>query len=261
LILTLDSTSVTSMNPFIASFNTTVNKFSKLVTIKTQTPLVSDFALNCKIFHQGKFYYSKATQLSSNSLLCNVEATSLTLNTELVFISLSLNDTLGELLLSPQNLTLVCLKEPISISGVPKTILSNNFLKNVTLDFDDVRLTNIVSFTNYTVIMTPEFHTPRNLICYFDSKNPKCLIPSLVVDYVPVRLNVILKVFSLQNNGESSVNVDYFYYKENVTISQDYPFLIDIESYLVNPVTMVFNVSKLLNPLYSFYCQCKRNHI
>jgi hypothetical protein len=180
----------------------------------------------------------------------------LTFNTELVLVGLSLTDTLGEIILSPQNLTQVYLKEPILISNVPKTILPSNYLNNLTLEFVDVRKSNIVSFTNYSVIMTPEYHSSITLNCYFDSQNPKCLIPTLSIDYVPAKLNFLMNVLSLQNNQEMTIQVDHLYHKENISISQEFPFLIDVESYQTKPVSILFNVSKKLSPLYSFYCKC-----
>jgi hypothetical protein len=195
-------------------------------------------------------------KISSNVINCEIMAENLISKTELVLIGLSLNESLKELSLSPINATELYLKEPISLFGVQKTISSDSYLKNFTLEFDDVRNTNFVSFTNYSVIVSPEFHSPLTLTCYYDSLNPKCMIPSLYFDYVPVKLSLDLKVLSLQNNHQTLIPMDFIYHKENVSISQEHPFLIDVESYALNPVSILFNVSKQLNPLYSFYCKC-----
>jgi hypothetical protein len=251
-----NSTVMKSLDPSIVSFNSTTTNIKRTVSIVTDTTLLSDVGLNCNIFYKGVKTLSKSTKISSNLLNCDFDLKNLTMNTELILVGLSLNETLGEITLTSNNLTQVYLREPISLSGIPKTILLNNYMNNFTINFDDVRKSNAVSFTNYSIVMTPEYHSSTILNCYFDSINPKCLIPSLVLNYVPVRLNFQMKVYSALNNKEDTFQMDFAYHKENVSILQEYPFLIDIESYQLKPVTVLFNVTKRLSPLYSFYCNC-----
>jgi hypothetical protein len=221
---------------------------------------LSDFQLLCKFIHNGTPYLTKASKKSSNSVTCGLSVSNLSLNTELIFISLHLNQSNELIAISPRNLTYVFIKEPISISGLAKTISPIDYLKNFTLNFDDVRKSEFVSFSNYTVEILPEFHSKIQLNCSYSTSSPLCFIPSLQLNTIPVKLNLVLNVYSAFTSERVQIQINDLYYKENLTIKQEFPFLIDLESYVLTPIVVLFNSSKYLNSNYSYFCQCMFKH-
>jgi hypothetical protein len=226
------------------------------MTVGTIGEILSDVDLYCKIIFKGNIKYPKASKISSNSVNCELSIQNLSLNTELIRVSLFLNDSFSNIEIS-NNLTYVFLKEPISITGVPKTISKDDYFKNFTLQMDDLRTSEFVSFSNYSVELIPEFHSKMDLNCFYEKNSPYCSIPQLQLNSVPVKLNLYLNVFSSLNfTNKIQIQIEPLYHKENVTVKQSFPYLLDLESYTSNSVKIVFNSSKPLISSYSYYCQC-----
>eukprot|EP01080_Neovahlkampfia_damariscottae_P003710 gene3710-6599_t len=241
--------------PFIDKFNETTKSQSKIIRIQSNETILSDIDVYCQFVFKGLEITSKSTKKTINSIECNLSIDNLSMNTELIHVGLYLNDSNNKIHINKNNLTYVFLKEPITISGLSKTILPINYLMNFTLNFDDLRFNEKVSFQNYSVIMNPEFNNEIILDCIYETNIPKCKLPYFNFTHVPVKINSILKVYSQYNSDSISISIDTVYHKENITIDQEYPYLIDLQSYTFNPISILFNSSKSLNPSNEFYCQ------
>jgi hypothetical protein len=257
LNLTVDSTTLTDVSPFIDKYDSNSKNQSKTVSIRSVGTILSDYQLFCRFIHKGYVSLSKASKTSSNSVACGLSVNNLSLNTELMYISLYLNQSNELIAITQKNLTYVFIKEPISMTGLPKTISTIHYLKNFTLNFDDVRKSEFVSFSNYTVDLLPEFYSKIELNCSYLT-SPLCTIPSFQLNTVPVKLNLVLNVYSAYSQERVQIQIEDLYHKENVTIKQEFPYLIDLESYISTPVVVLFNSSKNLNSNYSYFCQCNQ---
>ena len=205
------------ITPFVDKFNETTKKQTKIITIRSNENIFSDFELYCKFYHNSTVSYSKSTKISSNSINCELSV-DLSLNTELIRIGLSVNQTISNMIdLHLKNSTYVFIKEPITFTGLQKTIIPKDYNKNVTLNFNDVRNTEFVSFQNYSFVMKPELHSEISINCIYDSI-VSCSIPNFNFNYIPVKLISNLKVYSQFHSNPFSIEIDTLYHKGNVFI-------------------------------------------
>jgi hypothetical protein len=228
-----------------------------MITIYTKDDVLTDLELYCKYYHKGNLKYSKATKLSSKSLSCELIASNMSLTTEIIQFGIGVNQSSTRFIdLNHENITYVFLREPISYSGFPEIVTKLNYNSNFSIDILDVRKLSKVSFSNYSVIISPDFHDSFSLNCSFDNLSPICSFPQRSFNYFPLRLNLNLIVISPEFQDRISFKINEMYHTESITILQDFPYLLDLESYANNPVSITFNSSKVLNPNYSFYCKC-----
>jgi hypothetical protein len=228
-----------------------------MITIYTKDEILTDLELYCKYYHKGNVKYSKATKLSSKSLSCELNASNMSLTTEMIQFGIGVNQSSTRFIdLNTVNITYVFLREPISYSGVTEIVTKLNYNSNFSIDILDARKSFSVSFSNYSVILSPDFHDSFSLNCSFDKASPICSFPQLSFNYFPLRLNLNLIVISREFQDKISFKINELYHTESVTILQDFPYLLDLESYTNNPVSITFNSSKILNPNFSFYCKC-----
>jgi hypothetical protein len=173
--------------------------------------ILTDSYLYCKFYHKGIVKYSKATKLNSKSLSCELVASNLTLNTELINIGIGTNQS-KFIDLNLENITFVYLREPISYSGIPEIVKKLNHNSNFTLDILDARQTSRVSYSNYTITISPNFHETITINCTFEQSSPICSFPTSSFNYVPLKLNMKLIVSSPYFTDQTSFSVKEIYH-------------------------------------------------
>jgi hypothetical protein len=204
-------TTLSHLSPFIDSFNSSNSFATKSIRLFTNEIILSDVELYCVFYHKGSLKYYKAIKESSTILSCLISF-NLTLNTEIIEVGLVVNQSSNIIQLHLKNLSYVFLKEPINLLNIPKTINYLNYNSNFTLDFIDLRKSNFVSFSNYSVNMIPELHSSRLLNCSFDEMSPKCMVPLLSFTYVPVKMNMMMSVSSPFFGENIQIQIDSIYH-------------------------------------------------
>ena len=201
------------ISPILEKYNETTKDQSKIISIHTISEIISDVELFCRFYFNGTISESKASKISSNTINCLLKVQKLTLNTEFVKIGIFLNQSNIPIELHIKNLTHIFIKEPISISNVPKTLLPEYYSKKFNLNFDDLRKMNEVSFTNFSVQMNPELHSAIELDCTFASVASTCVVPLLSFNSVPIRIEMILKVNSEYSSETTVIKFESLYHK------------------------------------------------
>jgi hypothetical protein len=206
----LDYTLLDRIYPYIDTFNRSMIKEGTL-TLYSNDLILTDYELYCKFNHKGSLTYGKAVQLNSYSINCQFSV-NLTLNTEIIDIGIMLNQTSKIIDLNTKNISFVFIKEPISLLNLPKTISKKQYKSNFTLNILDARKNSFVSFTNYSLLATPELHNEMIINCSFSGASPLCIVPDLSFNYVPVKLNLMLNVQSPHFANKVQIQVDPIYH-------------------------------------------------
>eukprot|EP01080_Neovahlkampfia_damariscottae_P000518 gene518-8031_t len=247
------SLNLVELYPFVDKFNISSPKKTKTISVRSNEDILSDYKLFCKFTFKSNVTYAKGTKFNQNLIKCDLSV-DLSLNTEVINVGLTLNQSNNMIDLHVKSAAYVFIKEPISLNGLNKTLLPTDYEKYFTLDFDDVRHSELVSFSNYSYIMNPELHSSIMVNCSFNS-TARCVVPEFQFKYVPVKISSSLKIHSQFHSEPFSINVDALFHKEPVSISQEYPYLIDLDSYIKNSISITFNTTKSLNPAYPFHCK------
>jgi hypothetical protein len=189
--------------PFVDKFNSSITDERKTITIYTKEDILTDVELHCKYYHKENTKYSKALKLTSKSLSCELNISNMSLNTEMIQFGIGVNQSSSRFIdLNLENITYVYFKEPISYSGIPEIVTKLNYNSNFSIDILDARLSSIVSFSNYSITITPDFHETILLNCSFDQSSPICSFPQRSFNYVPLKLNPKLMVRSSRFSDE-----------------------------------------------------------
>jgi hypothetical protein len=69
-----------------------------------------------------------------------------------------------------------------------------------------------VSFTNYSLHANPELHNEIIFNCSYVGASPLCVVPDLSFNYVPVKLNIMLNVYSPYFANRVQIQVEPIYH-------------------------------------------------
>eukprot|EP01080_Neovahlkampfia_damariscottae_P009149 gene9149-1237_t len=242
------------MNPF--SISPSTSSYSSSFQIYTKTNLVTNEDLFCKITYKNQTTYSDTISVTSTRVQCSFLAISLTENLERAVFELYVNNSQGGFTISPNNLTMVYSKNPHPGNRLPNIIDSTYFLKNYTIEFEDLIGRETVVYDSYVLNIIPSstFISTQSFCQHFHYFS-ECTFPVITTNiYVAEELRFYLYKKS------SVLGVSYLSPFNTSTLlifemSKHVQFIIDYPSYDSQETIIVrMAATKHLNPTYIFAC-------
>eukprot|EP01080_Neovahlkampfia_damariscottae_P007011 gene7011-11176_t len=250
----MDPINMKYLYPFVEGF-TFSNKNTRVI-LNTNENLLTDKGLLCQYCLNTDTQYFEAKFVGGNTKIvdCNITAAGLLKTSELVHISLYMNQSLDTYIkLSSHNLTLVYMKEPISINLNP-VINKYLFGQNFDLEFTDpLSLDLKLSYSNFKVKATVENSLNSNFIsCQNGISKPQCVIDNLTVDKTPSKIDFQMQFNSTFFSENINLKMTSHYFRENITFLTEFPFIANSKN---SSLKINFNVSQNLHQNYSYYCR------
>eukprot|EP01080_Neovahlkampfia_damariscottae_P006370 gene6370-10377_t len=252
----LEKIKLNYLTPFYDTFDYYGETKHLNITVIADAELLTDLSLYCKINCSNQISYAKAKRIESDhkKVSCSLNTHQLNQNVEYCFVGLWVNgstDPSQNFDLSSNQIPYVVVKQPIDYQNISQVLFLKDQGEAFSLNLTTLNLTN----NQYSVQMIAEKsgNPNMNVVCDFNLKKPFCQVPTLSLSHIPMKLDSKLKINFKDYNLNSTISINSFYFRDNITYVTEYPFISNPMN-TTDFITVNFNVSQKLNPSYEFYC-------